>query len=224
MSFAETVASTLGLVRVCCAVIPLVSACSYPIAPATGEHETILYAKRVQAVLSPRWGMSRDYNPYGFATLLIRTQDNRRFIRLPYGSEGFLELVIYLSARPNIGQLKITQGEFVRKFGILSEIDRKQRELHIGIRGRDAAEWELLEYLPVVILDEPRITEFNKLVDQRWTNEENFPRHHTETFGVTFQYPKRHEIDGLDNLLVDEFLELVEKVKAVFPRYQPYVQ
>lgn len=212
------------MIRYFVVLLLVVNGCSYPLDPDVGGREVMRYATQVEKVLPSGWKMFSNYNPYGFGHLLIRTQDNKQFLKMPFGFEWYLELLVELSAHPNIWQKKISREEYARKQNIQLEIDKQQRELFKAIKGRDIVEFDTIEYLPVTLADESRITEFNKLVDQRRLNEVGFPQYYTETFGVTFRYPKRYEIDGIDLSLIRQFHDMVEKVKAVFPRYDGNVR
>ena len=200
----------------------LITGASYPIDRHVGETEVAAYAARVEKVLPSSWKLFKEYNPYGFGFILIRTVDNTQFYALPFGERRYLELLIDLAAKeyPR-SAAKITRQEFARKERIRLEIETKQRELLSRIGVQNASQIDTTEYLPIKLEHAPTLIEYNKLVDAMRMNEKNFPRYFTETFGVTFHYPKNYEIGhGVSVELAKRFHEMVEKVKAMFPKYE----
>jgi len=192
--------------------------CSYPLDPDRGENEVLVFAGKVAKVLPPKWKMFNSYNPYGFGTILIRTKDDARFLRLPTGRKWFLELSIDFSGRSGKG--RISAPEFVEKERTRRSLVARQQNVYRSIFPGADAPYSYIEYLPVAVSHEKEIIEYNWFVDAMRANEQNFPRYYTESFGVRFTYPEPYEIDGIPENLKTEFFAMVDTVKGVFPKYE----
>jgi len=181
----------------------------------------MLYAERVERALPSGWKIFKQYNPYGFGMILVRTTENSQFVRMPFGEQQYLELLIYLSVSEYpMASPKISQEEFIRKERRRSEIEQKQKDLLKKISPKEASHLDPTEPLPVTVQNAAILVEYNKLVDEMRANEKNFPRYYTETFGVVFHYPRLYQIAGVSEDLANRFLQMVEKTKAVFPKYE----